>query len=332
MCGIAGIYAGSQPVNLQEVEAVWVAIADRGTHAAGFAFRWADSDSDIVFKRASSSRELVKQKVFSKKVGGNLAYALLHTRFTTQGSTANNGNNHPIVGHDIILTHNGVISNDDLIFRELNVNRLHQVDTECINAGLRHKNTQWITEKVQGSMSIAWVDTTQNQQEVHLITNGRNPLVIGRTVEGHVVWASNKYHLEDSFNMKSTFNATPYKKYTISQGINEPVITSEFVSDRRENARVLFRGSHAASWGDIDPTPTKNKKKPKKGRLNARKHQKKTSFNSDMKKRGLGYYENGKKKGITYQTTLIEAGYVYDIDSNSWRKAKDSDYENAYEL
>ena len=132
--------------------------------------------------------------------------------------------------------------------------------------------------------------------------------------------------------MKSTFNATPYKKYTISQGINEPVITSEFVSDRRENARVLFRGSHAASWGDIDPTPTKNKKKPKKGRLNARKHQKKTSFNSDMKKRGLGYYENGKKKGITYQTTLIEAGYVYDIDSNSWRKAKDSDYENAYEL
>ena len=158
-------------------------------------------------------------------------------------------------------------------------------------------------------MSIAWVDTTQNQQEVHLITNGRNPLVIGRTVEGHVVWASNKYHLEDSFNMKSTFNATPYKKYTISQGINEPVITSEFVSDRRENARVLFRGSHAASWGDIDPTPTKNKKKAKKGRLNARKHQKKIK---------------------PYQTTLIEAGYVYDIDSDSWRKAKDSDYEKEY--
>lgn len=296
MCGIAGIYAGSNPVNLEEVEAVWEAISDRGNHAAGFAFRWVDSDTDVVWKKAVSSKVAVKERVFSKKVGGNLSYALLHTRFTTQGSTANNGNNHPIVGHDIILTHNGVISNDDSVFSELGVERLHQVDTECINAGLRHRNTQWVTENIAGSMSIAWVDVTQNQQEVHLITNGRNPLVIGRTVEGHVVWASNLYHLEDSFNLKSSFNAVPYKQYTISQGINEPKIESQFVSELRGQARVLRRGSHAASWGDVDPNPPKNKKKAKKGRSNAK------------------------------QDKFIHAGYIYDEDLKCWRKAKGKDW------
>jgi len=296
MCGIAGIYAGSNPVNLEEVEAVWEAISDRGNHASGFAFRWIDSDTDIVYKKAESSKVAVKNRVFSKKVGGNLAYALLHTRFTTQGSTANNGNNHPVVGHDIILTHNGVIRNDDLIFKELGVKRLHQVDTECINAGLKHRNTQWITENVEGSMSIAWVDTTQNQQEVHLITNGRNPLVIGRTVEGHVVWASNLYHLEDSFNLKDSFNAIPFKQYTIKQGINEPIIESKFVSGWREKPRVLNRGSHVASWGDDDPTPSKKKKKGKKGTSKGKKHK------------------------------FIQAGYVYDEDLKCWRKAKGEDW------
>lgn len=306
MCGIGGIFTGTEAVDLQKIEVLWDAISDRGTHASGFSFRWKDADADIVWKKPISSSKAVSQGVFSSKVGGNLSYALLHTRHTTQGSTANNGNNHPVVSHDMIVTHNGVISNDDLIFRELNSTRLHEVDTECINASLRIKSPNWLIGNVRGSMSIAWVDITQNQHEVNLLTNGRNPLVIGRTVEGHVVWASNLYHLEDSFELDSHFNAQPNKVYTITEGKEEPAITSRFVSNLRPQATVLSRNSHVASWGSWNPKPiiTENRREATKKA----------------------------KKSNSKQTTLIEAGFVYDYDLHCWRKAKKEDYENAYEL
>lgn len=296
MCGIGGIFTGTQAIDLHKIEVLWDGISDRGEHACGFSFRWKDSDSDIVWKRAISSSKAVSKGVFSSKVGGSLSYALLHTRYTTQGSTANNGNNHPIVSHDMIVTHNGVISNDDMIFRELNSTRLHEVDTECINASLRIESPNWLIGNVRGSMSIAWVDTTQNQHEVNLLTNGRNPLVIGRTTQGHVVWASNLYHLEDAFELDSHFNAQPNKVYTITEGIEEPVITSRYVSNQRPQATVLSRNSHVASYGSWTPKTTKTKTKASK------------------------------------QSTLIEAGFVYDYDLMCWRKAKVEDYENAFLL
>jgi len=303
MCGIGGIFVGEQSVDLHKIETLWSAISDRGTHASGFSFRWKDSDSDLVWKNAISSSKAVSKGIFSSKVGANLSYALLHTRYTTQGSTANNGNNHPIVSHDMIVTHNGVISNDEWMFNKLNSTRLHEVDTECINASLRIKTPNWLIGNVRGSMSIAWVDTTQNQHEVNLLTNGRNPLVIGRTIQGHVVWASNLYHLEESFELASYFNAQPNKIYTISQGIEEPVIESKFISNKRPEATILHRNSHVASYGSWSPKTTKTKSKAKKGVSKASK-----------------------------QTTLIEAGFVFDYDTNCWKKAKTQDYENAYQL
>mgnify|MGYP001490108064 CR=1 FL=1 len=38
---------------------------------------------------------------------------MLHTRYSTQGNKHNNGNNHPVLGHGYIVTHNGVIHGDD---------------------------------------------------------------------------------------------------------------------------------------------------------------------------------------------------------------------------
>ncbi len=302
MCGIGGIFTANNSEVLPQLEALFSGLSDRGRHACGFAFRWNNSDSDIVWKNAISSVEAVSQKIMSNKIGSNLLYALLHTRYTTQGSTSNNGNNHPIVSHDMIVTHNGVINNDDLIFRDLQTTRLHQVDTECINALLRLESTRDMIRSIQGSASVAWVDTTQNQQIVNLITNGRNPLVIARTVEGHVVWASNLYHIEDAgFEVSDSFNAIPFKHYKISQGSDEPMIQSEFVSNQRAQPRILLRNSHAAAWGDTKPS---NKGFRPKSKTNGRKTPSKA--------------QKGKK--------FIQAGYVYDEDLKCWRKAKITDW------
>ena len=278
MCGIGGFYRGSEgETPLTFINNLWCSLEDRGTHAAGVVIGWADADKPISQKAAREASEC--SQMLSKAKGSHTEYVLLHTRFTTQGSTKNNGNNHPVIGHGITLTHNGVLSNDTHIFNKLKINRLHDVDTEAINVALSHKSPKWMIENIQGSMSIAWVETNKSPDEVHLLTNGRNPLVIGRTVENHVIWASTKTHLEQSgFEFSDVFSAIPYKQYTISKGGR---IRSKFISKNRTypaNSRQVHSSqynpfSRDNFYRDFTTTHKKSKKGSKKA-SKAKKRQK----------------------------------------------------------
>jgi hypothetical protein len=165
-------------------------------------------------------------------------YLLLHTRYSTHGSTTYNGNNHPVQGHGFIVTHNGVLQNDDETFQTLDVNRLHQVDSEAINATLRYSGVESVADELEGSISIAWVDETDSTT-VHLFTNGLNPLVIGRTVDGDIVWASGLHHLEQAFEMASYFHAEPFKHYWVDTTQEILPIRSEWVSTQRTTPTIL---------------------------------------------------------------------------------------------
>lgn len=254
MCGIGGFYKGSvggeTPTTL--INNLWCSLENRGTHAAGIVVGWGGSDAPVSKKAAKSASECSKMLNLAK--GSNTQYVLLHTRYTTQGSTENNGNNHPVIGHGITLTHNGVLSNDKQIFNKLGVKRLHQVDTEAINAALSYKSPKWMIENVMGSMSLAWVETKENVNKVHLLTNGRNPLVIGRTKSNDIVWASTKTHLEQSgFDFVKIFDAIPYKQYTISEGgrISSSILSKK-TSYPANNRQVHSSQSKATSedWDD----------------------------------------------------------------------------------
>ena len=284
MCGIGGFYkAGAGPVPVEAIKSLWVALEGRGRHAAGFALQWEDSDSPVVFKKKGpASRHLTKIDHFAGN-GKNVKYTLLHTRFTTQGSVDYNGNNHPVVSHGMIVTHNGVLWNDGDIFSDLQASRLHQVDTEAINASLSLCGPGWTADNVRGSMSIAWVDE-ETPETVFLMTNGNNPLVIGRTTDGHVVWASTKEILEQSdFVMSNVFHAMPFKLYSVS---GDGAIRSRFVSDQRAEPDIPWQ-MHAAQrtyrgeWGFGTPKP---KKKPRKGRKASKKIQVKQLQNRVSKK------------------------------------------------
>jgi len=251
MCGIGGFYnpTGSKtPVG--PITSLWCGLEDRGTHAHGMAFNWVNSDKPVVYKKvgASSKSKSAVRKYLS---GNNLRYVLLHTRFTTQGSTQNMNNNHPVVRNGITLTHNGVLHNDSQVFDKLNVNRLYEVDTEAINVGLRFKGVKWIANNIQGSMSIAWIDEKDSTQNVHLFTNGGNPLVIARTKCGNIVWASCLYHIEESgFKIKSHFNAVPFKEYILRP---DGSIRSKWISKKRRFANVsTYHSSHRNYYGEDD--------------------------------------------------------------------------------
>lgn len=252
MCGIGGVFAPRGEFPTEAALSMWAALEDRGSHATGFAFRWQSSDEALVWKDAVSPSEASASGVFEFETGNShIQYALFHSRYTTQGSVKNNGNNHPVVHKNIVLTHNGVLRNDGQVFRSLKVRRLHEVDTEALNAALCYKNPEWMARNVQGSASIAWVDNDAPQR-VNLFTNGSNPLVIGRTKSGAVVWASGLHHLAD-FDIDESFNAVPYKVYTLTESGGQVIIRSRFVSSRRAPPTVVNRYSHAAAWGSIDP-------------------------------------------------------------------------------
>ena len=242
MCGIGGIYSPSWAVGFPAGMAcdLWTNLSDRGGHACGFATLENDSKSVKVHKWEGESFD--HEDALYEALNEHSRYVMLHTRFTTQGSTKNMGNNHPITTNRIVSTHNGVLWNDDDIFDRLGSTRFNEVDSEALNVSLRLMSPKWMIENNEGSISLAWVDLDK-PEIVHLITNGNNPLVIGRLLSGHIVWASTERHMEESFGdmLSDNFLAVPFKQYTLNP---DGAIRSEFISGFRAkpNAQGYQRG------------------------------------------------------------------------------------------
>lgn len=254
MCGIGGVFPRlGVPFPAKKAVALFTMLEDRGQHASGFAVMYQDADEPVVVKRAVPARKLAN-KLIDFSSGENTKYVILHTRYSTGGSTTNNGNNHPVVAHNQLITHNGVLAfnEDDYIFSKLkdtyNVDRLYQVDTEAINAMLHYSGITNLLQYIEGSMSCAWVDYT-DVNSVKLFTNGGNPLVIGMTTVGHFVWASSVEHLEAAgFNLAYSFNAQPFKLYTLTHDTNLPEIDGKYVTDERAEPYECGMYYHISSY------------------------------------------------------------------------------------
>lgn len=270
MCGIGGIYYpdDSTPLSVESISDLWCGLENRGTHAAGFSLLWKGADAPVVYKapRKASKHSSRLSRYYGN--GKTTRYVLLHTRYTTQGSVENNGNNHPVVAHGITMTHNGVLFRDQTVFDRLGVSRVHDVDTEALNAALSIESPGWTLDNVEGSMSVAWTDDRDTEDTVHLMTNGGNPMVIGRLKSGGIVWASTLPHLQH-LDLDSHFHATPFKHYWLTP---DGAIRSEKVSEQtRPSNRAIrhasqFGGQGGGSRGFYRNSGSKTTKKTKKSK------------------------------------------------------------------
>lgn len=311
MCGIGGFYnctGGNTP--MKALKSLWKGLEVRGRHASGFAVGWKDSDAPIVVKGAGPTLPLMHK--LNRFAGGTTTqFVLLHNRYTTQGSVKNNANNHPVTEHGMVVTHNGVLWNDTQTLRTLGIDRVAEVDTEAINAGLHYKSPGWVLDNITGSMSIAWVDAGKSPDTVHLMTNGDNPLVIARTTKGDVVWCSTKSILDKSkfkIDEDRWFHATPFKVYSITP---DGIIRSEIVS--KQTAPADLGGPRYPK----NPKWSRNTSNTTGGRQNARKGPKTTP--------ALIVEVEDEEEEDWWDEPMIEAGFVKVWQRGEWRWVEETE-------
>lgn len=93
----------------------------RGSRASGVTFT--TPKEVAVIKKDLSAREMCDRKAYREACKKYMRQERLlsivgHCRAPTKGSERDNNNNHPIVANRVIGVHNGIISNDDELFRQ----------------------------------------------------------------------------------------------------------------------------------------------------------------------------------------------------------------------
>lgn len=204
MCGIAG-YSISKTdaphVNARAMaQDLLRAIESRGRDASGIA--WSVQDKVWFQKEA-----ITASKLAPLLESGQARTLIAHTRWATQGSPDDNGNNHPIHVDGLVGVHNGVINNDDALFRDIGCARQAKVDTEAIFALLRYGpgtvkgNDAHATELLpllRGRAAIAWITTHDAPGTLHLARVSDSPLVIAQSDGGSLVFASTEHAVREA--------------------------------------------------------------------------------------------------------------------------------------
>jgi glucosamine 6-phosphate synthetase-like amidotransferase/phosphosugar isomerase protein len=159
MCGIAG-YSFSSKSRLDRTLAAQTllsAIAERGSDAAGYAYRGPDVPLTVHKQRTGASGLLDRISV-----PRDATQALVHVRDYTKGHPTLEANNHPIRHGSVVGIHNGIIANDEEIFARHAFERAHEgmsVDSEAIFALVEERGSRGpVLEELYGSMASAWLD------------------------------------------------------------------------------------------------------------------------------------------------------------------------------
>jgi asparagine synthetase B (glutamine-hydrolysing) len=124
-------------------------------------------------------------------------------------------NNHPVQHGDVVGVHNGVIVNDEELFRAYGVQRYRPgmtVDSEAIFM-LANQGAENIHNQLFGTYSAAWMKA--GEEAIHILRGGGRPLHIIQTSLG-VIWASTYPALASA--LVATGHGNPSDIQTVSPG------------------------------------------------------------------------------------------------------------------
>ena len=245
MCGIFGIEIAENlklsPKDLMQiVNSIFKLSESRGKEASGLAVRF--KDSIYVLKEPITSSKLVKTSKYRELFNQTLKaegydsvqlqapiLILGHSRLQTNGQSEINSNNQPVIKDGAIGIHNGIIVNDDKLWKSYpELKKKYDVDTEVFLSLLQMFRAQGksvveavrlVFEHIEGSASVA----VQFDDENNLIlasNTGSLYMALSKS-EKILVFASEKYILQqvlDNKFLKELFTNQPITQVKAGQG------------------------------------------------------------------------------------------------------------------
>jgi glucosamine--fructose-6-phosphate aminotransferase (isomerizing) len=226
LCGIFGILIGKETkLSLKELTSLtnhlFKLSESRGKEASGIAIRV--NNSIYVFKEPVSSSELVKSDIYRKLFRSKIQhegytediltspFAIWgHSRLQTNGLSEINCNNQPVVKDGAVGIHNGIIVNDNQLWKAYPMlKRKYDVDTEVFLSLLQMYRKQGasivdaarnVFEQIDGSATVAVMFDDTNSL---LLATNTGSLYTSISHKNEIlIFASEKYILEQIVSHK----------------------------------------------------------------------------------------------------------------------------------
>jgi len=207
MCGLVGMVGNINADSKRAFTALLTLAQCRGTDASGVAafYNKPDKHTWKLVKTNIPASELIELKSYNELLSTrNLYYLMGHTRLSTQGNAASNGNNHPIVAGSVVGTHNGMIYNSDQLFRTSDLPQEYAVDSEILfriadkamtHTGLEVKPFSEMLKLCNGSIAMAF--SSIRHPNIHILSDSVSSLYQGSNREqGLFIYGSILTHLK----------------------------------------------------------------------------------------------------------------------------------------
>lgn len=219
MCGIAGFYIKNPGSGLGlESQDRLDLLTDM--LLLGIEPRGHDSSGVVSVRRGAKTAELCKADLTAAKfigwrepIAASTRMVMCHTRFATKGSPTNLLNDHPVEYKGAFAVHNGHINNDDELFKEHELERMAEVDTEIIPALFWKFGIDKAHQALQvldGGFAIG-VCQPDEYPDTLLLAKGYNSPFEYIDTPDIFMWASTKKALEDTW--KDMWGSIPRRKF-----------------------------------------------------------------------------------------------------------------------
>lgn len=227
MCGIFGILAGegySLPVKSIRniIDHLFILSESRGSEASGFVTRV--ENSLYVYKEPVTASKLIKtdnyDNIFNNIIKNEgysknkliIPFAIFgHSRLETNGVSELNSNNQPVIKNGAVGVHNGIIVNDDELWRSFpQLDKKYEIDTEVFISLLQMfrkdeslmNSVKKTFNHIKGSASVAVLFDDANL--ALLATNTGSLYTCKNKIGNLILFASEKYILNKIISTRYT--------------------------------------------------------------------------------------------------------------------------------
>jgi len=244
MCGICGIRRfGDEPIEEHQINMLLMMNERRGNQATGVGIQQENGDT-FIYKTDDPAGTMVASKRYKEWLKEYLTadarIVIGHTRAATQGDPRKNENNHPVCAGKTAIIHNGMISNDYVLFSSMKLERKAQVDSDIIRAilddkGLTKEGGKALS-RINGSAAIAAI--SPDYPGKLLLARSGSPIVLAEA-GGLMIWASEKVAIHNSM-----------RRYEDRRGVWMQRQRPDLAMSTMTNNSVYIFGNEGLEWHD----------------------------------------------------------------------------------